>query len=411
MQFERTRVNDEPRTKAGGITLRKQIVNWIVILIMVFSFTTLIQSLVDKISINKIVGGGITVLLLFLFLLYPERKAFFRLFVLITIGTFTLIYTPSISKDLNDLIFLFATVLMLINMSNQTNMRAFQDSVERHVKAIKVLVLIECLIIALLLVTQTGYSYHWGEGRFFQGLCNSQHTLASLACLIISFIIYIVHIKKEQIMLFSILLLIPTYAIFESGARVFLFPLAILLFLYIQSVIKNKIYRVLIYIVGIIASIILILHSNMVDKFVFVTGNKYASDLTSAFTSGRSEFWKADIELFTSGNLIELLIGKSFAEVYATNLQKVNLEIWAHNDIIHLLVGMGLIGCITYVAILCATYKKIMSYIRDKLLLIIMIMYVVIPMLLNGFFTYQHFVYSFFILYFVALNMGGRVKI
>ena len=402
MQFESLKTTARNNKTAGS---RNGITDWIVALIILFSFTTSVQSLVDIVSLNRIVGAIITILLMVLFCNHTQKRLFIKMAVLILIAITSLIFTRNLAKEINDLIYLFVTLLMMAVIPR--NKQLFQKAIEKRTNIIIAVMTIECILLAVLLITRTGYSYNWGGSRYFRGLCNSQHTMASLCCLIISLLVYTSK-KKGNYFSIGLLMLIPSYAVLETGARVFLFPLAILLFIYVLYAVRKRYLRILIYCFGIAVGGFIILHSTMAEKFSFVTGNLYASNFASAFTSGRAEFWKVDLDLFFSGNVFQLLLGRSFSDVYLTNLQQVNLDIWAHNDIIHLLVGMGIIGASLYISIIFNTLKSIKNNIDNRLLFTVLVLYIFIPLLLNGFFGYQHYVYSFMILYFIFLS-GGKV--
>ena len=402
MQFgsSNNTINDN---KING--LRIHLVNLIILLIVVFSFTTTVQSLFDRFSINRIIGGLLAVVSALLFFIRPEIKSFYKVTVLFVIALISLVSSVDISKDLTDFIYLFATILMILNISNKNNTALFIKSFNKFLKPISFFVIVECGILLVLLLTKKGYAYHWGESRYFLGLCNGQHTMASLCCLIVTFTIFIILQKKKHLIFWGMLVLIPSYAIFETGARVFLFPLAILLFFLIQISVKRKAIRISIYSIGIVLFVLIILHSSMLDKFQFVTGNSYAGNLARDFSSGRTEFWKVDLELFASGNFFQIIFGRGFASVYLTNLKKVSMEIWAHNDIIHLLVGTGICGAYIYISIVYTAFRNVKKLFKNRYVFAVLVVYVIVPMLLNGFFVLQHYVYSFVTLYLIMLNL------
>ena len=390
------------RTRNESV-IKNTALKYLVYLILLFSLTTLCQSLFDRVSINKLLGALIAVLSGTVFLMQPKRGNFFRFCILLIDAYFSFIASINLSKDINDWIFFFTTILVLMVLADPSNRACLKKTIYKNKKLIKWLVHIECLILAVLLITRTGYTYHWGEGGFFVGLCNSQHTLASLCCLLLSMILMVCVIQKNTKLWYGVLMLIPSFGILESGARVFLFPMAILLVLYIQYTIKKPLLRIIIYIFGIVCGLAVILRSNMAEKFAFVANNQYATNAFSSFTSGRSEFWAVDLKYYFTGNIFQLLFGRSFSEVYAINLKEVRLEIWSHNDLIHLLNGAGLIGTMLYLMILKDVFREIRSAIRSNLQYIMLLAYVFLPMLLNGFFPYQHYLYSFFILFFILM--------
>ena len=84
------------------------------------------------------------------------------------------------------------------------------------------------------------------------------------------------------------------------------------------------------------------------------------------------------------------------------------MSIWCHNDIIYFLVGGGLVGAYIYLYVIKRSFTNIRVNIKSKVSLIMLILYMILPMLLNGFMVLQHFVYSFVILYFTILLEGDR---
>ena len=390
------------RTREMSV-IKNTALKYLVYLILLFSLTTLCQSLFDRVSINKLLGALIAVFSSIVFLIQLKRKVLFRFCILLMDACFSFLVSKNLSKDVNDWIFFFTTILVLMVMADSNNRIYLKDYISRNLNLINLLVHIECLILVVLLITKTGYTYHWGEGGFFVGLCNSQHTLASLCCLILSMILMVCVLQNKYKQWYGVLMVVPSLGILESGARVFLFPMAILLVLYIQYTIRKPVFRVLVYLLGILCGLAIILRSNMAEKFAFVTNNQYATNALSSFTSGRSEFWVVDLKYYSTGNLFQLLFGRSFSDVYAINLKEVRLEIWSHNDLIHLLNGAGLIGVIMYLLILKDVFREIRSAIHSNLQYLMLIVYVFLPMLLNGFFPYQHYLYSFFILFFILM--------
>ena len=258
------------------------------------------------------------------------------------------------------------------------------------------------------MVAGIGYELNWDGTKYFVGLCFSQHTMASLCCLIVSLILFISKTENKFCILHCIMLCIPTYAILESGARVFLIPILICWYLFFHFAIKSKLYRRILYVACIVLSFFVLLNTSMINKFIYALGNSQSNNLISSFTSGRSEFWKYDIEYYFSANCLEWFLGTSFSDVYAVNMQTLNLDIWAHNDIIHLLIGGGIVGVICYSFLIFRLFNSMREYRIGGIVYISMILYLVIPMLLNGFFIYQHFVYSFIILYFVTIQFSKK---
>jgi|GEM_PF-1769512 len=389
---------------------KKLFINVLTISILVFSLTTLFQSLFDQLSINKVIGGIIALVAGILFLIKPSRKMFLCIGVIIIEFVFTLAITSDFSKEIMDWIFLLTTLLLIATISNNQNLQLFRFCLLKYHRLIAVLIHVECITLLYLLIRKIGYITKWGEGTYFMGFCNTQHTMASLCCLILAMILFYCKNHGKYYLRYGILGLIPLYALFQSGARVFLIPAAVLLYMFAQYGVKKKSYRIMIYIVGMLALLYAFLNSNMFQKFEFAITNPYSTNQLSGFTSGRSSFWQVDMEYYLSGNFIEILFGRCFANIYAINLQKVNMEIWSHNDIIHLLNGTGLVGAYTYLTVMFTALKKVKKEVEKKIHYFMVVVYFALPMLLNGFMINQHFVYSFIILYFTVISAKGRLN-
>lgn len=374
----------------------------IVVLITVFSLTTILQSLFERFSINRLIGGIIAFLSTFVFLIKPQRKMFVRVMILLCIAIKTILVSMNIHKDVNDLIFLFTTVMLITICTQQSNVEIFIKSCNKNKKCILSIAVLDCIILLYLLITKTGYTRSW-DGEYFLGLCNTQHTMGSVCCLVIALLFLSSNMYKRKWVYLGLLILIPAYALLETGARTFLIPLVIMCYLFISYEVPNKHTRVLICMSGICLAIIFFSSSGIATKFLYTANNNYSTDVISNITSGRSKFWIIDLSIFSSGNPIEWLIGQSFSRVYSVNLETTNMEIWAHNDIIHLLVGIGLVGTGIYLMLIFRVIKE-MFFVTDSLLnKFLLALYIFFPMFFNGFFVYQHYFYSFLILFFIIL--------
>lgn len=79
----------------------------------------------------------------------------------------------------------------------------------------------------------------------------------------------------------------------------------------------------------IIAAVLLISYSAIGDKIeaTTYTQNSYL-DSWGTITSGRSVFWKADIDAFGLQPIDKKLLGSGFNFAYEVNIKAVNSEIW-----------------------------------------------------------------------------------
>jgi len=141
------------------------------------------------------------------------------------------------------------------------------------------------------------------------------------------------------------------------------------------------------------------LNSEMMNKFSFTIGNQYiANNFIGQFTNGRVNFWKIDINSFQNFGLIEKMFGKGFDFVYSTNKRLYGSEIWAHNDLIDCLLSVGIVGLYIYIYIIGIMLYNISKFIKSKINILLLSFYFIFPLLINGLFLYQHYLYSFVLL-------------
>lgn len=378
-------------------------------LLIIFMISTLLQSLTENIAINKIIGA-IIVSLTFLICLKHMRKIHFILLIIFFCNfTFSLYESQNISRDIIEWIYVYGTFFILLMLTNKNNLKILFNSIKNKIYLISWISIFCCLFILSLIFLKIGYVNEWGKGQYFIGLCNEPHTMASVACLLLSFIFFRCQLERKKRLVFLSLSIIPIYTILETGARIFLLPAVLFIILNLKICIKNKVLRFIAYIFGGIIFVFFLMKTSMMSKFMYALDTKYSTDILDGFTSGRSRFWKTDLDYYLSGNLYQILFGKSFSSIFILNEEVFNTAIGAHNDIIHLLNGTGIIGTGIYIYMIIKIILILKKQIKRSLFWLSCCIYLIVPMLMNGFFTYQHYVYSFVILV-VALNNPNLIK-
>lgn len=145
-------------------------------------------------------------------------------------------------------------------------------------------------------------------------------------------------------------LLLPLYTTFMGESRTYLLINCSFVLLYIYMTVKNKrrFYRLLIPILAVFGVFVIL--GGIADKIGASLGsNAYwdAIDPWAQFTSGRSVFWRWDIEAFFDLPLWQQFVGNGFNFVYDVNGSHMT-KIWAHNDYINILMNFGYIGFVIY---------------------------------------------------------------
>lgn len=382
------------------------LVDLLIIMIFTFTITTLIQRLLGSFPINTIIGGWIAFLTACICFMHFQLRQAYMIILSMTCFFFAAFQASSFSIEIREWIYYITTVLLLDILSKEDNLLRIERSLFRFYKTIRIIVNFTCLFLAVLLIRGIGYQKKWGEGSYFTGLCNEPHTMASVCCLLLALIVLYYKKFAKNRLWYAFIALIPTLAIFQTGARVFLIPAAIYMVMIINDSVHHPLARFVVYAVSMITFVFFVLQSSMANKFIYAFDTRWSDSLLDAFTSGRSEIWATDINKYLSGNFLQLLVGSSFSQMYAVNNLTLNLNIGAHNDIIGLLNGTGLIGATQYILVLCLLFRKIHLSLKNRWDKVLCICYVLLPLLLNGFYTYQHYVYSFFVL-FILINFNN----
>lgn len=376
-------------------------------LMVLFTVTTLLQSVVDRVPVNKVVGALIVALTVYIICRKMKKLYLILIMGLALSFVFSMFASKNIAQDVTEWIYYVGTVFILLLFQSDDNTERFAEALQRKIKWISWTSVFCCCIILFLIISKIGYLSKWGEGTYFVGLCNAPHTMASVCCLLLSLIAIRCRVLEKSRWFYILICLIPIYAILETGARIFLVPAMLLMVLILRICVQNKYLRIFAYVTGLVLIVFLMLRTSMMEKIFYSLNTKYSTGILDAFTSGRSRFWKLDLEYYLDGNILELIFGRSFSSILIINKEAFDLAIGAHNDIIYLLNGAGIVGAGIYLYVCSSTLAILRRKFHELTSWILLCIYMFVPMLMNGFFTYQHYVYSFVML-FALLNISSN---
>lgn len=372
-----------------------------VLFICGYTISTLIGNKFPSFPIARIMGICISIVIVLIIGKHLTKKLLlsFALTLISIMISFAVAF--DFSANLKDAFWFLSTVLCVALGTDRCFRNNLMHAVQEKKKVIYYTVLICDAILIWAIITPSSYgnAWSWGESEgYFIGFAQNGHTLCSCCCLLLVLIMLVFQGTKMRLKEY-LLYFPPIYGVFFSGARTFLIPVAVLLLSGVFIKVKNKKMRAGICVVLIAAFIVFLKNSSMMDKFYFTANNKYASNFLSSITNGRSDFWLFDLKTFFNYNLWEMLFGKGFDYIYRLNKTAYGLPIYAHNDLINFLVCVGSFGTLVYfsnwVSFTIRTQKE--TYSKEKLeysTKILFTTYVWAPMLLNGMFAYQHYVYS-----------------
>ena len=368
----------------------------LVVLILAYTVFAMVQSLISF-SMNRVIGGALFLVLAFDFLRHltgPKivGACFVGLIAAVGIG----VSTTSRSDEIEYWIYWGCTMLMLCYIARPG---AIDDLVEACFRCKRLMaaaaIMVACLI-AVLLVTRTGYYRSWGGSLYFSGLCNTAHTMGSVCCIVLAMTLLSSRIRAFSISVSYLVAAMALFALLQTGARTFLVPAFIVLLLLVKSTIPWKWLRVVVLAFVVAAVVAVFITSGMADKFTYVMqqdGNEQAS----AFSSGRIDYWAADLGAFFAGGPLNQLLGNSASFVYDLNQKVFLMRIWSHNDFVMTLCVTGWCGLFLYIAALKNFFVCLHKRLRSGHFFLLLV-YVLFPAMINGFYGYQHLLYSTVIL-------------
>ncbi len=371
--------------------------NLLVKLIFLFSITSLGTRLLIITSPNRVIGFFIFIILILITLPKLTKKGLFLFILIFANLIFSIIVSENKRKNFDDSIYWLITLLFLYNLSFKSFLEEIYIQIYKSISLLKFVVYIGNILLIIGFFDSRCYVSGWGS-KYYIGYSVFPHSLASGVCLLIVLTMFL--LKGENKNKLGVFLFIPGFiSILESGARTFLLPLFIFVYIYFIYFIKSNITKLLLFPILIISVIYMFLNSEMMNKFSFTIGNQYiANNFIGQFTNGRVNFWKIDINSFQNFGLIEKMFGKGFDFVYSTNKRLYGSEIWAHNDLIDCLLSVGIVGLYIYIYIIGIMLYNISKFIKSKINILLLSFYFIFPLLINGLFLYQHYLYSFVLL-------------
>lgn len=246
----------------------------------------------------------------------------------------------------------------------------------------------------------------WGDGSFFVGFTNWPHTVASNTIFLLSLnIIRLLNTDFKSIELLYIA--VPTLAVLQSGARVYLVPLCVLIvFYYIFKLKANNIKsRWLTFVVLILGLCFAFMNTGMLDKFAATTEgiSVGGDDFLSAFTNSRTTMWDNLRAIFIEGNLLEKIFG------YAFDYAEARMKVGAHNDVLYMLVSTGVTGCVLYcltiLGALRGLWRSLCKVSKGGCIIFSLVtIYVLFPILMNGLYNNPHLVFSNAIVFLIVFK-------
>ena len=390
-----------------------------VLLVIVFLVTALTYDLYGNFRINLVIGMLFSLVVLYYLTFHCNKLRFifsYFSFILFILCSLPLLLSKTdffIFIGLRDSFLFLFTCLLLICIQDKKFIHNLFISFQKYAITLFTFLILLDFFLLLCLFLDNCYEDVWAwKGRYFCGFSYSPHALASAICLLSSLKLLCLRNFKLHSLLLLIPFLFDYFLILQTGARVFVIPALLILFLYLYYSLhsKNKLMTVLTSIFCTMCLVVITLNSNFSSKMkaldtsgVFHESsidqtsnlNNSAYSIIDSLSSGRLLFAKKNLEAFVESDIFNCLFGNGFNFAYIVNSQYI-ASIWAHNDFVSVLISAGVLGLTAYLVI---TLKVFLTIKTNKILLTTLFIYFFFPALLNGFYMYQTFLFSFVILY------------
>lgn len=354
--------------------------------------------------INRVLALFIIAALVSCFLTNIRQKDVIIGLGLIGVLFFSIVVAEDMAQNLEDWLYWAVTCVFLVLMGRESFAIGLTNELRSFRRLTDIIIYASNLLLAVSFFVPSSYAQS-AVGVYYLGFGYSSHTICCGASILLALTLF--RYQNENSALKQTLLMIPaTLAILESGARTFLVSAVVFWAVYFIYVLKSKKMKILAFPVMVAVALIAIMNSGLMEKFVATSSNQYISeDALTAMSSGRLEFWQIDLEAFAALDWICKIVGKGFDYVYEVNATQYGLRIWAHNDIINILLSAGVIGFLVYTFVFVEVRKWMKESVSKRSSRMLLWLYVLVPLLVNGLFLYQHYLYSFILL---ALFFANR---
>ena len=351
-------------------------------LLMFFAILTVFQDIPAFSNINKVwMVGLVFVLALRLFAYRYSTVEFMMLCTLVLLHICAICYTEFPLEHVNMLFYFALWVLLYLFFFKSKNRVLY--SLSNSKQYIEIILWIWTIPVGISALFPFGYN-----NNYFVSFTSSSFRFMPTTLLVLALTMYLINISGNK--RYELFMILPTYAAFNSNSRTYfgVYILFLMMYIYMRMKSKKTFYLMLIPMFAVIIGAMTV--SGIMDK---VLATQYTEksyfDYWGTLTSGRSVFWRWDLEAFFGLPFWQQFVGNGFNFVYDVN--GANMErIWAHNDIINLLMNFGYIGVVIY---LWSYFKLTRTYmtIDDNVPLLVRVIFhgaVFINSMMNMSYTY-----------------------
>lgn len=309
--------------------------------LLLFSILTVIQGISIFEDINKLWLAMISLALIWRLMMYRYSVSQFVMLALtVVVHVFALFFTEFPLYNFNMLFYFLLWVLMYVYFAKgKQKILSVLASSGGYIDGVlwcwTILVGISALIPACY------------EEKYFFSFSGTSFRLMPAVLIITALAMYRAIQRGDR--RYDLFLILPTYAAFMNQSRTYfgIYLLFILMYMYLRFRSRRNFYLTLLPLAGVV--ILLMSVSGIADKLVetqYISNPYYG--FWETITNGRTDFWAWDLEAFFDLPFWQQFVGNGFNFVYDVSAAHLNNGLWAHNDVINLLMNFGYIGVVIY---------------------------------------------------------------
>ncbi|GAA0089298.1 O-antigen ligase family protein [Clostridium perfringens] len=325
-------------------------INIMFLMIFFYPVIDLISNFINNTKLGMLYNVTFLIFLIFFQVISLKFKQFLKVFIvdLIIIIVIYVSYVNEMTISFDTVAFLnFILISSIFVNKNIVNM--FKDFILKNYKTFNFIAWTYIFLIFISCLTKSGYEHYWGIITL-KGPYLYNHTLAYISLILYLetwFIYKNIKIKAKKYLFFMVVF--ASFIILTAVRSVAIAFLFVLIFQFKSIKLKKKIKL----------TIILILFFMILGSFTDILSNnplvlKNENTIEGgSLSNGRDVFWKEDIRYFKQEtDLKEKLLGVGIQKIKEINYSVVGLKIHAHNDIINIIIGYGILGLIIFILLL-----------------------------------------------------------
>ncbi|GAB6168212.1 hypothetical protein JCM1393_06720 [Clostridium carnis] len=310
--------------------------------------------------------------------------------------------------DLNELMLYCDFILIIIYSVTNKGINLLKEILFQYKNAIYITCLIILLIFLFSFLSGTGWIYLW-EGKQFIGVISFPHD----ACYFFAgmqgyFIFFYFTLKKtsNKVICFAANTIFFIFALLTNARTPFI--VSAFLFLYFIYKVTYKKYMIIYFIITIPIGLLLIaiLFNKIKIEFIYnlpIINKFFVTMSRGDITSSRDIMWENILYIYDmSFTTFNKFIGKGTFFTQSINKVLTGNLLWAHNDFLEILVGIGYYGMALYILAITFMIKKVKNIFWGIVL--------ILAAFFNGVFVYRKIIVFIPIIVYVLTFQSNENK-